>query len=85
MKLKKLIGVALATVFCLTSSVTAFAAGISADEQLLLDKLKAGVEVDGTVVQAPAEFLAQAENELKTNDNLKNSIDTLRKKINPQG
>ena len=29
--------------------------------------------------------IEKIENELKTNDNLKNSIDTLRKKINPQG
>ena len=31
------------------------------------------------------ETIEKIENELKTNDNLKNSIDTLRKKINPQG
>lgn len=67
MRLKKMIGVILATAICLTSSVTAFAAGLSAEEKLLLDKLKAGVEVDGTVVKVPAEFLTQAENELKKN------------------
>ena len=31
------------------------------------------------------ESLKKIEKELQTNDNLKNSIDTLRKKINPQG
>ncbi len=29
--------------------------------------------------------IEKIENELQTNDNLKNTIDTLKKKINPQG
>lgn len=54
---------------CGMFAVSAHAAdGITADEQAILDNLKAGVVVDGTVVNVPAEYINQAETYLKTND-----------------
>lgn len=44
------------------------AEGITADEQKILDALNAGVVVDGTTVNVPAEYINQAESYLKTND-----------------
>lgn len=44
------------------------AEGITADEQAILNELKAGVEVDGKTVSVPAEYINQAESFLKTND-----------------
>lgn len=68
MKAKKIFGLVVAAVLCLSTSITAFAAGLTNDEQAILDKLKAGVKVDGKVVEVPASYLNQAENALmKTN------------------
>lgn len=44
------------------------AEGITADEQKVLDALNAGVVVEGTTVNVPAEYINQAETFLKTND-----------------
>lgn len=44
------------------------AEGITADEEKILEALKAGVEVEGTKVSVPTEYINQAETFLKTND-----------------
>ena len=54
--------------------------------QLTRENLKLTRETASELLESiPPERIEKIENELKTNDNLKNSIDTLRKKINPQG
>lgn|GEM_PF-3205333 len=68
MKIKKMIFAALTMAFCLVGTTTAFAAGISADEQAILDKLKAGVTVDGKTVTVPADIINQVQNEFAKNE-----------------
>lgn len=67
MKMKKILGLVIVTVLCLSSSVTAFAAGLTKSEQEIINKLKAGIEVDGKVIDVPASYLNQAENEMAKN------------------
>lgn len=68
MKLRKILGVAAATILCLASSITALGAGLSASEQALLDQLKAGFTVNGVLIEVPASVINQVENELMKND-----------------
>ena len=68
MKVKKIVIIILGSIICLFSPITAFAAGLSSGEEALLEKLQAGVEVNGIVRQLPIEFLNQIENELIKND-----------------
>ncbi|MHB8132151.1 MAG: hypothetical protein ACYDEX_24605 [Mobilitalea sp.] len=67
MKVKKIV-IILSSIIYLFSPSTAFAAGLSSGEEALLEKLKAGVEVNGMVKQLPIEFMNQIENELMKND-----------------
>jgi hypothetical protein len=65
---KSIVAVVLTAVMCFATSTSAFAAnGLSSAEQSILNKLQAGVEVDGHVVQVPAAYINQAENELMKN------------------
>lgn len=68
MKKKSFLAVVLTLAMCFVSSVNVMAAtGLTADEESILAKLKAGIEVNGQVVQVPASYLNQAENELMSN------------------
>jgi competence protein ComGF len=68
MRKKSLLAALLTMTLCLASSVSAFAAtGLSEQEQLIMDQLKAGIEVDGTTIQFPEAYLNQCENELMKN------------------
>lgn len=67
--MKKLLCFMTSLAMCGMFMVGAHAAeGITADEQKILDALNAGVVVDGTTVNVPAEYINQAESYLKTND-----------------
>jgi len=68
MKGKKFVVIILLSLISLFSPITAFAAGLSSGEEALLEKLKAGVELNGIVRRLPIEFLNQVENELMKND-----------------
>ncbi len=68
--MKKLALIVLAIAILLVPmSIAASAAGdINTYEKIVLDALKAGVEVDSATVTVPAEYITQAENFLKTID-----------------
>lgn len=68
MKLKRLLvlATAITTLFVSTLSVCA-ATGISADEQKVLDRLKAGITVNGVVKQVPTEYYNMAVTDLTNN------------------
>lgn len=69
MKKKSLFSFMLILVLSLATSVSAMAAsGLSAAEESILAKLRAGVEVNGQVVEVPAAYINQAENEFMKND-----------------
>lgn len=68
MKIKKFMVAAVATMLCLAGTMTAFAAGISTDEQAIIDKLKAGFTVDGKTVSVPTDIINQVENEFMKNE-----------------
>lgn len=69
MKRKSIFSIVLILVLSLASSVTAFAAtGLSEAEESILAKLEAGVEVNGQVIEVPAAYINQAENEFMKND-----------------
>lgn len=69
MKKKSIFSIVLILVLSLASSVTAFAAtGLSEAEESILAKLEAGVEVNGQVIEVPASYINQAENEFMKND-----------------
>ncbi|MBR0232192.1 MAG: hypothetical protein IJQ53_08215 [Clostridia bacterium] len=66
---KTLIAVISAIVLVAVLAIAVSAAGISANEQKLLDKFKAGVTLeDGTVVTPPAVYITQAEQQLAKDD-----------------
>lgn len=68
MKKKSVLTLLLAFLLCLASSISAMAAtGLTADEETILDKLRAGVEINGKTVEVPASYINQAENELMKN------------------
>lgn len=67
---KRLLAIIASLSLAVAFAVPAFAAkGISAEEQKLLNKFKAGVTLsDGTVVKPPASYITQAENGLMNDD-----------------
>ncbi len=66
---KKLLAIIAAMSMAVAFALPAFAAGgISAQEQELLNKFKAGVVVDGKTITPPQKYIAQAENYLKNDD-----------------
>lgn len=68
-KLKKLMSVALAGAMALAMSVSVFAAGISSDEQKILDTAKArAVELGVAGTETYKNYVAQAESYLTAND-----------------
>ncbi len=68
MRLKKALVVSAAVATFLFSTLGAYAAtGVSAEEQRILDRLSAGVSLNGTVVQVPAEYYNMAVTELTNN------------------
>lgn len=82
MKIKKIMVAVLTMAMVTASSVMAFAAnGVSADEQKILDKLNAGVAVNGTTVKVPAEYVNQAEKYLAANDVTADEVATIDSKI----
>ena len=70
MKKFKVFAAVLALAFSMAGAVSASAAsqGITEEEQKLLDKFKAGIEVNGEMVTPPASYINQAENELMRTD-----------------
>ena len=62
--------VAVTTVLCMTfaMSICAFAAEITAEEQEIIDALRAGVVVDGETVTIPENYINQAESYLMRED-----------------
>ena len=70
MKKFKVFAAVLALAFSMAGAVSASAAsqGITEEEQQLLDKFKAGIEVNGEIVTPPASYINQAENELMRTD-----------------
>ena len=70
MKKFKVFAAVLALAFSMAGAVSASAAsqGITEEEQQLLDKFKAGIEVNGEMVTPPASYINQAENELMRTD-----------------
>lgn len=68
MKLKKLLVLTVAITTFFVSTLNVFAAsGISAEEQQILNRLKAGITVNGVVKQVPAEYYNMAVTELTNN------------------
>lgn len=67
MKVKRILGLVMVIVFCIASSTTAFAAGLTKGEKSIINRLKAGVVVNGQVIKLPASYVNQAENELMKN------------------
>lgn len=64
--MKKVIASIMSALLAVTVSITAFAAsGINANEQAILDKLKAPITVGDKNLTLPAEYYNQAENYLK--------------------
>jgi hypothetical protein len=64
--MKKILACVASALLAVTVSMTAFAAsGISANEQAVLDKLKAPITVGDKTLTLPAEYYNQAENYLK--------------------
>lgn len=69
MKKRSFFALALTLVVSLAGSVNVKAAsGLSADEESILAKLRAGVTVNGQLVQVPEAYINQAENEFMKND-----------------
>ena len=54
--------------FLINSEYAMAATGISDVEELVLDRLREGIEMNGIVVQIPVSYLNQVENELMKND-----------------
>lgn len=81
MKKFRMLSALFALVLCLAGSVSAMAAGMNAEEEALLQKLKDGITVDGQQVTLPASYLNQAENELMKVDLSAEQADTLQAKI----
>lgn len=81
MKLRKILSVAAATLLCLASSITALGAGLTASEQALLDQLKAGITVNGVVIEVPASVINQVENELMKIDVTADQADVILAKL----
>jgi hypothetical protein len=71
MKRKLMVVILVTILMCLAGTEYVLAAtGVSEAEQTILDKMKAGVEVNGKVVHMPVSYINQAENEL-----IKNEVD----------
>ena len=64
--MKVLSTAALAAVVTVTASTAAFAAGINAAEQSILDELSTTVTMNGVVKSIPAQYINQAENYFNT-------------------
>ncbi|MCI9273873.1 MAG: hypothetical protein HFE39_07950 [Clostridiales bacterium] len=66
--MKKFLSLIAVLALVAVTAVSAFAAGINADEKRVLDTIKAGVTVGGKNVTVPDNYLVQAENYLNTID-----------------
>ena len=68
MKMKKLLTMAMAAVMVFAFSTMAMAAGLSADEQKLLDKVKAGYDLGDSTLTVSAEYINQFQAYLEKNE-----------------
>ena len=66
--MKRIITLILALCIFFSISIMANAAGISADEQKILDALKSDIQLKSSTYKLPAEYINQAENFLNAND-----------------
>lgn len=66
--MKKLSAFLLALVLVAATAITAFAAGINANEKSVLDTLKKPINMNGNAMYIPADFVNQAENYFNTID-----------------
>lgn len=64
--MKKLSAFLLALVLVAATAITAFAAGINANEKSVLDTLKKPINMNGNAMYIPADFVNQAENYFNT-------------------
>lgn len=66
--MKKILSFVTVLALVAVTAVSAFAAGINAEERTVLDTIKAGVTVGDKTVTVPDNYLVQAENYLNTID-----------------
>lgn len=66
--MKKILSLVTTLALCAAFTITASAAGLNANEQKILDELKAGVNVDGKMVNLDAGYINQAETYLASAD-----------------
>lgn len=64
--MKKVSAIIVALLLVATTAISAFAAGINADEQRVLDAAKSTVKIDGAEIAWPDAFVNQLENYLNT-------------------
>lgn len=64
--MKKILSAVLSVAVIMVCSISVFAAGINSYEKQILDTLRAGINLNGTVSYLPAEYINQAENYLNT-------------------
>ncbi len=80
--LKKLLVVVMSLAMVFAMTVTAFAASeLSPEEKALLDKIKAGVVVNGATVAVPDDYITQAQAYLTKNDLSATQVDILSKAV----
>lgn len=66
--MKKLSAILIALVLVAATAITAFAAGINSSEQAVLDELRTSVNMNGSKMVIPTEYVNQAENYFNTID-----------------
>lgn len=80
--MKRIITLILALCIFFSISIMANAAGISADEQKILDALKSDIQLKSSTYKLPAEYINQAENFLNANDLTADEVNQILAKIN---
>lgn len=80
--MKRIIALVLTLGIFLSLSLMANAAGISADEQKILDALKSEIQLKSSTYKLPAEYINQVENFLNANDLNSDEVNQILEKIN---
>lgn len=75
--MKKVSAILVALLLVATTAFTAFAAGINADEQKVLDAVSGTLDVNGTEIAWPASYVNQAENYFNTIDLTSDQADAI--------
>jgi len=80
--MKKLLTMAMATVMAFAFSTMAMAAGLSAEEQKLLDKVKAGYDLGNSTLTVSAEYINQFQAYLEKNEVSADNLNKIESYIN---